>query len=313
MKPSPIQTRTRANARRVVLTFALMSSMLVAILFTPTASFANTPSAVADITLPLSFAGSGQMNAYSNFLVQLRQAVGNQYRDSVGQTQTEDSGIVRVSMTDGFGGIYLYIEPRNLYLRGFSTWGNGNQNLYEFNDNEFNLRSRLEALGILPSGFVHGLGFSSNYNSLVQTADRGRENMPISWGDLIGSWTNLANATPTGNEMFYARSLMFMIQLTSEAARFTDVEGVMRAITVNGGTRYAGLPMLQQRLENEWTAIGNFGYQVSQNPSASPLTILINSSSTMTFSSWQQVQQRLSILNTLGARTDSGDWRFSEL
>jgi hypothetical protein len=103
------------------------------------------------------------------------------------------------------------------------------------------------------------LSFGGNYNSLTQAAGRGRETMPISYFDVWNAIFNLAYEDTHNNQQGIARSLMLMIQFTSESARFNDVCGVMSDVMHSSGSSYPGLPMLQQQLENNWASISQFG------------------------------------------------------
>ena len=114
--------------------------------------------------------------------------------------------------------------------------------------------------------------------------------MPISWFDLNGSVDQLA--TYTGNNpQATARSLMFMIQYTSEAARFYDVEGIMRT-AMRTDQRQQGLPDRQQSLENNWGQISQYAYDVTNNPSTPPRNI----GGVGTFNSFNDVARTVPIL-----------------
>jgi hypothetical protein len=88
----------------------------------------------------------------------------------------------------------------------------------------------------------------------------------------FNSFTNLASTTNLsgGHRQEVARSLMFMCQLTSEAARFNDVLGLMENIMGDRSTYYNGLPSLELSLENKWRSISTFGHDITQNPSTRP-------------------------------------------
>jgi hypothetical protein len=134
--------------------------------------------------------------------------------------------------------------------------------------------------GALDQGFhggFHRLSFGGNYMSLTAAAGRGRGTMPISMLDIYSSVLTLAttesgNLSGTGTQEA-SRSLMLLIQVTSEAARFTNVYQVMSQAL---GTRVerGGLPAQEQNLENNWAAISGFGVSVSNNSTTPPMTIV---------------------------------------
>ncbi|MFD8750104.1 ribosome-inactivating family protein [Kitasatospora sp. NPDC059577] len=149
-------------------------------------------------------------------------------------------------------------------------------------------------------------------NAMRQAAGRGRESMPIGWYDLMGSIDNLATTGyPYGaNQQNVARSLMFMIQFTSEAARFWDVYGVTRDIQGGNTPFYNGLPLTQQYLENSWDQISQYAYDVTNNPSTPP----VNVTGVGTFYSYGDVQRWMAMLiGTTSQVSSTGDWNHSEL
>ena len=202
-------------------------------------------------------ASQTQQSQYIAFIGSIRRAVGYEFRNGVFATQNAGNELVRVDLTSPDDQtIWLWITPNNLYVRGVTA---ANGKTYTFNDGDYFLSyamTRLGNNGLLPAGPLRSFGtlqFGSNYDSLGQAADRGRESMPISIDDLIGSVNQLAALTGVVNQQATARSLMFLIQFTSEAARFTDVAGVFEDVMGNPGQSYHGLPAQGSVPVLQWT------------------------------------------------------------
>jgi hypothetical protein len=145
-----------------------------------------------------------QGSQYIAFLASLRQAVGNSFRNGVLATRNAGNELVRADLTSPGGHtIWLWFTPNNLYVRGVTA---ADGTTYMFNDNDYSLWQDMVALGagrpgqnpLMPASpqRFNTLNFGSNYNSLRQAAGRGRESMPISMNDLIGSVNQLATLQP---------------------------------------------------------------------------------------------------------------------
>ena len=237
------------------------------------------PGQVAHIYMELdNRPGSSAAAGYSAFINSLRSTAGHAFRGGAYIAQSNAGGIIRadINATGGTSPLpmTLWIDPQNLYVLGFTNANN--QTLY-FNDLTA-AEVNLVAGGALAQGFHGGfqrLPFGSNYNSLSATAGRGREAMPISMNDIYSSVANLAT-TNSGNigtsTQSAARSLMLLIQVTSEAARFSNVYGIMSEALGTRGSR-AGLPTQEQNLENNWAAMSGYGVSVSNNSTTRPVTI----------------------------------------
>lgn len=256
-------------------------------------------------------ATQSQQSQYTGLINSLRQASGHAYRNGVYQTQITGYSLIRLTLTDSYTTLTLWLTPGDLYLRGYTT---ASGQTFQFNDSDFGLNNLLYSLGSLPAGTGHTLSFGSNYNSMVQAANRGREAMPISYSDFFNSAYNLAYADNPygGNQQDVARSLLLMVQLTSEAARFNDVYGVGAAIMGSPSNHYSGLPLTQQYLENSWQRISSFGYAVSQNPSTAP----VNITGVGTLYSWNDVLRYMAVLLgnlNLAQEGPTGDWQKTEL
>ena len=259
-------------------------------------------------------ASQTQKSQYIAFIASLRRAVGYEFRNGVFATQNAGNELVRVDLTSPDGQtIWLWITPNNLYVRGVTA---ANGVTYTFSDGDYFLSNAMRTLGnngLLPAGPLRSFGtlqFGSNYDSLRQAAGRGRETMPISIDDLIGSVNQLAALTGVVNQQATARSLMFLIQFTSEAARFTDVAGVFEDVMGNPGQSYHGLPALQQEIENSWDQISRYAHAVTQNSSTPPLPV----NGVDFFSNFGVVQRRLGILmGQTSFVNPTGDWRHTEL
>ncbi|MET7648030.1 ribosome-inactivating family protein [Streptomyces sp. NPDC005426] len=255
-------------------------------------------------------AGASQQSQYTGLINSLRQAAGHTYRNGVYETQSTGYSLIRLTLTDSHMTLTLWLTPGDLYLRGYTT---ASGQTFQFNDHDFSLINLLSGIGDLPYGTGHTLSFGSNYNSMVQAANRGREDMPISYTDFFNSVYNLAYADSPygGNQQDVARSLMLMVQLTSEAARFNDVFGVGSDI-MGSWRNYTGLPLRQQYLENSWQRISSFGHSVSQDPSTAP----VNITGVGTLQSWNDVLRYMATLLgnlNLPQEGPTGDWQKTEL
>src|SRR3954465_5136119 len=113
--------------------------------------------------------------------------------------------------------------------------------------------------------------------------------MLISMNELIGSVNQLATLQPGGvNQEATARFLSFLIQFTSEAARFCDVAGVFTDVMTRPDSNYHGLPALQQNIENSWDQITRYAYAVTQNPA----TPSVNITGVQRFKNFGDVQRK---------------------
>ncbi|MER5353680.1 ribosome-inactivating family protein [Kitasatospora sp. NPDC002551] len=306
---------TRPLHRRVLVFAALLVALATSLLAPGPARADVNDHDIGHVWLNLGSPGSSAQNNYAAFVNSLRQAAGHEYRNGVWQTQSQPtSRLIRIDLTSPDGRtVWLWVTPHDLYLRGFTSQANGTT--YFFNDfTDFpNLFQALSGHLLLPPNHsLSQLSFGSNYNAMRQAAGRGRESMPIGWNDLTASIDNLASTGyPYGAaQQNVARSLMFMIQFTSEAARFWDVYGVTRDI--QGGNRpvYQGLPERQQYLENSWDQISRYAYDVSNNPNTPP----VNVTGVGMFYSFGDVQRWMAMLIGVTSQVSStGDWNHAEL
>jgi Ribosome inactivating protein len=251
-----------------------------------------------------------QQSQYAQLISSLRTAAGHAFRNGVLITNPATGRLIRLTLTDTESklSLDLWISPDNLYVRGFTA---SNGQTYEFDDSSYNLYQAMQNNGageFLGHGVVL-LGYGSDYNDLVRNAGVGRERLNFSFGSFRDAINVLARATgPTG----LARSLMLLIQLTSEAARFHDVYGIGANIMLSSHNIYNGLPMLQQRLENQWSAISEYAIRVSTNPSTPPLHV----PQVGTFHSFNNVSRRMALLAGAPLAVPgglSGDWKHTEL
>ncbi|MGW2161434.1 ribosome-inactivating family protein [Nonomuraea sp. NPDC001699] len=300
--------------RKTLLTMGASLLVFVGVIIGGTGSArADVPAnSITHVYMNLNNPSASSQSQYFQLIDSLRAAAGHDYRNGVRAAQyTDFNSLIRLSLANGDTHLDLWITPNDLYVRGFT---NTHGDTFQFNDADFSLAHTLQNIPSNGVGAVSTLGFGSNYNSMVQAAGRGRENMPISFNDLWNSVFNLAWTTNPygGNQVDVARSLLFMIQYTAEAARFNDVYGVMSAIMLNWNNYYNGLPVLQQYLENSWAAISGFGQRISGNPGSAPLTV----NGVGTLYTWNDVARYLALilLNlNLPQEGPSGDWNHTEL
>ncbi|MFF3331342.1 ribosome-inactivating family protein [Streptomyces sp. NPDC002888] len=217
--------------------------------------------------------GSNLRIAYSSFLASLRAAVGFSAQGvEVTQNASENEGVVRVSLSadDDSGrrrAVDLWINPDNLYVIGFSPQANAGVS-YFFNDVHINAAIPT-ARQILP--------FGGNYNSIVARAGRNRSEMPVAFWSVRQAILDLANQTAANSHpQTTARALMLLIQFTSEAARFNDLEGVFRDAMFSWDSSRTGIPEWLQHMENNWGMISNFFWNIlgiGPNHNPAPLNI----------------------------------------
>jgi hypothetical protein len=267
--------------------------------------------------------GNSAATGYRAFINSLRRAAGHAFRGATYIAQSNPGGIIRADINATGGNqalrLTLWIDPVNLYVLGFTNANN--QTLY-FNDVSPANADRV-AVGALAQGFHGGtqrLPFGGNYMSLSRTAGRGRGAMPISMNDIYSSVASLATTT-SGNigtsTLSASRSLMLLIQVTSEAARFSNVYGIMSQALGNPGSRN-GLPAREQNLENNWEAMSRYGLSVSHNSTTRPETIIgagapdsRGHATNLVLHSWSDVARYVGIL--LGNLDDLGTPGHTEL
>ncbi|MEU4348201.1 ribosome-inactivating family protein [Streptomyces sp. NPDC023838] len=301
-----------------------MAATAVAAVFTGTLTTAGLAQAntefrhVTHVWMDLGDGPSGEERIqYSTFLASLRAAVES---PAGGETQDANAGLVQASLSalDGQGNrhtVDLWINPSNLYLVGFS---NENHVTWQFNDvrsndgHDMDLNRRITQTTVpyrpQTSGPVRDLSFGSNYNSMSGAAGRDRSAMGIGFNDIRASIVQLATVqNPFGaGQRDTARSLMLMVQMLSEAARFNDIEGVFRSAMSTWDVQR--LSFTHQRLENSWDPISEYAHdlQAGRNPRA------LNIPEVGTINGMNSVRRyvRLLLADTKAA---NGDWNHDEL
>jgi hypothetical protein len=227
--------------------------------------------------------GNAAQSQYYGLIASLRAAAGHSYRQNVMMTQPDDiHSLIRLDLTVGPEPLQLWFTGNNLYLRGFTdAFGN----TYSFND--FDLQGAMRPAsafssggGLLPpaaapnGGQYFVLPFGSDYTSMVQAANRSRDTMPISLFALNGAWGNLATAGGAMQPQNFARSLMFMIQFTSESARFYDTYQVFASIFAPRPASIVGVPPAAQEFENNWSQISQYAIALTNgNTNPGPLYV----------------------------------------
>jgi hypothetical protein len=211
---------------------------------------------------PDNSAGDG----YRNMLNYLRLATGHNYRDGVYENQRDRGGLIQLHIHAGEADMSLWFNPQDLYVIGFT---NRDNTTYVFRDTSVDtIYAIRDAMGA--GSRVLPLAFEGSYTSLSQAAGRGRGEMTVGYSDLWNGVHNLAWATPPNDQQNVARSLMLMIQYTSEAARFNSIAnflaGLMTWDNRNAPPSDRHLSGALQDVENNWAAISQFGYQISQDP-----------------------------------------------
>ena len=310
------------SAKVVVISFAVLLATMIGTAGPAAADVG--PGQVAHIYMELdNRPGNSAAAGYSAFINSLRRAAGHAFRGGTYIAQSNAGGIIRADI-NATGGtsplpLTLWIDPQNLYVLAFTNANN--QTLY-FNDLSPTAVDLVTG-GALAQGFHGGfqrLPFASNYDGLSAAAGRGRGAMPISMNDVYSSVASLATTT-SGNlatsAQSAARSLMLLIQVTSEAARFSNVYGIMSQALGTPDSR-GGLPTQEQNLENNWEAMSGYGVSVSNNSTTRPVTIVgagaadsDGHSTNLVLHSWNDLSRYVGIL--LGNRANAGGPGRTEL
>ena len=337
-KTTTVKTTTKglANAvtsrlTRAAATVTATCFIFAALLFAGFNAHADVPSnriTYIDFNMnnPGDHSGSSMQSRYAQLINEIRSATGHTFRQTVLETQgNSNPGIIRIRFMNGATQMILWISPQDLYVRGFT---NTHGQTFEFNDPEYSLRNQLIDLQY-NAGTIRVLDFGSNYNALEgrRAGNRGREATPLNYNSFWNTFFNLAFMTdPTGPRLQgAAQSLLTMIQVTSEAVRFNDVYNVI--YDAMGSGSYTGLPAYQQRLENEWGAMSDWGYGITNNPGARPLVLIganpnngnspTSSPNSLTLRSWADVQRYLRVFlnapNGLGNGGSGGNWDRTQL
>jgi hypothetical protein len=226
---------------------------------------------------------------WTNFIASIRNAAGHPITGVNGQqtggytTQSSGGdndtagGLIVATLTLDGATIRLFISPRDLYLRGFA---NNVGQLFLFADTNTNPANTYDLINAIEQNLATGyapqmgnssytLPFSSNYNSMASANNgNGREALTMNYGNFTDAFWTLASLTQNqsfSDRAHVARCVMFMIQMTSEAARFNDVLGTARLV-MGGNQTQQGLPVFQQYEENSWASLSNYGWnQLNQN------------------------------------------------
>jgi len=212
---------------------------------------------------------------YSSFVASLREAVSvpvqNQNSELNGAQETQPGnpmGLVRArlsTLSDGrYFSVDLYIRPNDMYVIGYHVPGSNVRWL--FNDEQWVHPLPPETQQQAPTSYT--LPFGANYNALTQAAGRGREDMPISFAQVQNAIVTLAQTVENNGNMpamfrqGAARSLMLLIQMTSEAARFNDIEGPFRSAMGTWNTNY--LHQGQLNLETNWGTLSEYFHRIAR-------------------------------------------------
>jgi hypothetical protein len=338
-------------------------SIIMCAVLTMTALFVGGNTAKADVPagfiddVYMNVAAPGEPGAGNNagyefysLIVSLRVTAGHPFRQGTSylpetmqypQLNYYVTGLIRMTLTrlprpntnETGADLVLWFTPNDLYLRGFTTTSG---RTYQFNDAQnvggYTLAQHLQMVGYNSPQGVATLNYGSNYNSLTQASQVGRQNLGLSYDSFWDALNNLAytndNRTFGFDRAHVATSIMRMIQFTSEAARFNDVFGVAHDVMSHSWSNYSGLPLFQQYLENNWGRISAYGFQVSQNPLTTPVTIYginpnvpdpnntYSGGQPYTLSSFQDVLRFLAVLaGNPGDPANGGvnqDWNVSE-
>ncbi|MEU3247144.1 ribosome-inactivating family protein [Streptomyces sp. NPDC006875] len=288
---SPLPVRGHGRTNRLLTSIVALILAATAFAFSAGPAKADTPGGqISHLWIDIS--GGPSSNAviqYSTFLASIRNAAGHGL-GSVYTTQNASTSLIRADINVNGNSLRLWISPHNLYLRGFTNEANETYYFRPDSTEQYNLAEVMQNLshtagsgtGLLPPlGSMHQLPYGGDYNDLLSYTGKvnnnpyDRSQMDESFYGSYGLNNSVWNLLYVNSGDIYgstmARSLLFMIQYTSEASRFNDVEGGMRGVMA--GTQNVGIPAAQQELENHWRAISQSLNQAYANQGFSPVYV----------------------------------------
>ncbi|SHH36902.1 ribosome-inactivating family protein [Streptomyces sp. 3214.6] len=229
--------------------------------------------------------------AYEALIISIRNAAGHELNDGVYVTQNERQSLISVLLYYGDTWLRLWIEPQNLYLRGFT---NIHGTFVASDLPEYNLNEHLRTYGTHLSndentGFEYNanqgfsLPFDSTYGSINRAAGRDRASVPISAESMWNYFHQLAYVQEPwrdGHRQATALSYLFFTQFISEAVRFDDVFWYMRAAMGTSGWWRQGMSANQITLENNWGRISEWARD-SLNSPTTPVPLIITGLATL--------------------------------
>ncbi|MFH8409251.1 ribosome-inactivating family protein [Streptomyces sp. NPDC018019] len=210
-------------------------------------------------------------DSYTAFMRSLRNAAGVVIRGTGDRTvwETRDSDdivAVNVSLPQNQS-VTLYLSVRNLYLRGFSTGAAGN--VVQFRDPGFSLAQQLNRHGTTLPYSGHYGGHENGIPGLGNS-DAGARHLEINQPGLTGRLAILARYARQGGVANDIQSaLVTAIGVTSEAARFRDIEETVREGL--GGSATLNDQAVEE--ENDWGQGSHFMFEANRVPDPTPTTL----------------------------------------
>lgn len=248
-----------------------------------------------------SWGNADYAESYHALIASIRNAAAHRLRDDVFETQDERVSLMSVRLYSGNTWLRLWIEPHNLYLRGFTNI----HGTFMAADPEYNLRDTLAQFPTYPSndqntGFVYDpagggtLPFNSTYGSINRAADRDRADLPISAQSAWNYFYQLAYVQRPweGNaRRATASSYLFFTQFISEATRFDDIYYYMHAAVGDSNWRRDGMGENQIAMANNWARISDWARAYLGPTHPGPLVII----GLHVINNWEQLRR---VLNT---------------
>ncbi|MFH7596426.1 ribosome-inactivating family protein [Streptomyces racemochromogenes] len=204
----------------------------------------------------------------------------------VTQTTLEQDRIIQVRIRDTGGNdlVSIYLWADTLYVAGFyAPRSTADVRHFEFSDN------RAGFAGVLGIDSAQFLGRNGNYDALPGGSSR--ENLVLTPSSIYNAAYTLGHANGYTDQV--GRSLLVMIQVLSEAARFGRI--LERVYDNIYNHRENALGWEYRWLENEWGHLADFirerhrGHQAQFNYRGQIITTL------------EQLRQRLSFIEVQGA------------
>ncbi|MFD5871123.1 ribosome-inactivating family protein [Streptomyces sp. NPDC060322] len=264
------QTLFKPLHRRLTVLLVLLAAVSGLLLPSASPASADTPRRQTSWTW-MEVEGWGHADlrtAYRALIASIRNAAGHHLEDGMYVTQNEPEALISVRLYNGDNWVRLWIEPHNLYLRGFTN----QHGTFSANDREYSLHTQLLTYGTHHSGDQNTgfqfnslesqlLPFNSTYTSLENTGGTARHELHISAESMWNHFFQLAwvqNPGAAGHREATARSYLFFTQFLSEAVRFDDVSYYMEAAMGTYGWNRDGMGHNQIALEQNWGSISDW-------------------------------------------------------
>lgn len=250
--------RPRHRIRKAIIATTVAATMAAAGYFTLGTASADVRSGTINETLLTlsdeSLPSPDVARLYNQNIEILRQFASVPSSDGGSQTQNNSVGLIDFRIKafgdDGEKEIRVYIDPSNLYVMGFQAAGSGQT--WKFSDTTWT-----DTNPVNTSQFT--LPFGGSYTDLERAGSRPRTQVPVAYLGIEAAVLQLANTpiSPSGvfggDSQATARSLLMMIQMLSESARFVDTFDHFRNAMETFDEDVLPTPAIE--LQNNWSQL----------------------------------------------------------